>query len=145
MVINTHSVAGRIAIGKFIGLVIGLIAVLVLPYAGMPAISMFSIGMVVMFMLMGAMIGFIGQFDHHPLFGFKMRWWLRGPVVGFAFFLMFALLTYEEISLMMESPLVAWTGFSSPWWILLDGIFYGGLIGYIQTTSSGEGSDLPLS
>ncbi|MFW0871094.1 MAG: hypothetical protein ACKKL4_01400 [Patescibacteria group bacterium] len=145
MKLNIHSVSGRIAIGKFTGLVVGLLVVLVLPYAGIPTMSMFSLGMVIMFVLMGSMIGFFGQFDHHPSLGFGMPWWMRGSLVGFVFLLMFILLSYDELKIVMESPLVSWVGLSSPWWILLDGIFYGALMGYIQTTIAGEGGDLPLS
>ena len=144
MVINTHSVMGRVAIGKLIGLTLGLIIVVLLPYVGIAPVSMFGFGTVIMFMLMGAMTGLIGQFDRHPLFNFKLSWYLRGPAVGFAFFLMYILLSYDQLDYIMQSSLVSWSGFESPWWILLDGMFYGALMGWVETKISGEGEDLPI-
>jgi hypothetical protein len=94
--------------------------------------------------LMGAMIGLIGVFDRHPVFKFKMHWWLRGPALGVLFMLMYVLLSYNNLQFVMQSPLVSWTGLASPFWALLDGIWIGALMGWIETSIAGEGSDLPM-
>lgn len=139
-----HSVAGRVATGKVLGLVFGLIVIVVMPTFGYPGVSFVGFGLLLMFMLMGVMIGFLGQFDRHPLFDFKMSWWLAGPVVGFAFMLMFVLFAHDSLEVVMQSSFISWTGLSSPFWALVDGIFIGGIMGFVETKIAGEGSDLPL-
>jgi len=111
-----HSVAGRVAIGKLIGLIAGLLVILLMPTFGFPGVSYIGFGILLMFVLMGAMIGFLGQFDRHPMFDFKMSWWLTGPLVGFAFMLMFVLLAHDSLELVMKSSLISWTGLVSPFW-----------------------------
>ncbi len=139
-----HSVTGRVFIGKLAGLFFGLIVMVVMPTFGFPGFSFIGLGILLMFMLMGAMIGFIGQFDRHPLIGFRMPWWIAGPMVGFAFMLMFVLLSYDSLELVMQSSLIAWSGLSSPFWALLDGLFVGGFISLLEKIVAGEGPGLPL-
>ncbi len=138
------SISGRIFLGKVIGLIIGLIVIIILPSYGFPLISEFGVGALIMFVLMGATIGFAGIFNRHPVLDFKMHWWFRGPAVGFVFYLMFVLLSYENINILMQSDLVSWTGLVSPYWALLDGIVIGAIMGFVETKFAGEGSDLPL-
>ena len=138
------SVTGRIFIGKMIGLVIGIIVLLVLPTIGFAPFSLFGLGTLLMFVIMGAMIGFAGQFDRHPAFNFKMPWWVRGSSIGFMFMLMYILLAYPSIEIVIQSNLVSWIGLSSPFWTLLDGIIIGMIMGLLETKIAGEGSDLPL-
>lgn len=97
-----------------------------------------------MFILMGVMTGFMGIFDRHPALDFTMSWWLRGGIVGFSFMLMYVLFTYETLELIMQSSLVSWMGFVSPFWALLDGIFIGAVMGLIETKFAGEGPSLPV-
>lgn len=142
--ISLQSVSGRILIGKIIGLIVGLLCLALLPGIGFPVFSVFGLGTLVMFMLMGTMIGFIGQFDRHPLFDFRMPWYFRGAMVGAAFMLMFILLSYGPLMVVMQSSLVSWTGLSSPFWALIDGVVIGMIMAYTETKIAGEGKDLPL-
>ena len=139
-----HSVTGRILIGKIIGIVLGIAVMLVLPSFNIPILSMFGLGTLLMFALMGSLIGFCGQFDRHPAIDFAMPWWVRGGLVGAAFMLMYILFTYDTLEVVMQSSLVSWTGLSSPFWALIDGVFIGGIMGFIETKVAGEGPDLPL-
>ena len=139
-----QSVAGRIVIGKLIGLFIGLFCLAVLPGFGFPVLSYFGLGTTLMFMLMGVMIGFMGQFDRHPALDFRMPWYVRGPMVGGAFMLMYVLLAYPAIAFILQSSFVSWMGLSSPFWALLDGLFIGALMAYAETRICGDGPNLPL-
>jgi NhaP-type Na+/H+ and K+/H+ antiporter len=139
-----RSVTGRVAIGKAIGFVVGLIVMLALPSFDMEILSMFGLGTLLMFVLMGVMTGFMGVFDRHPMFDFSMPWYFRGPMVGVSFMLMYVLFTYDSLDLVMQSSLVSWSGLESPFWALLDGLFIGGLMGGIETKFAGEGKDLPV-
>ncbi len=139
-----HSVTGRIVTGKIIGLVIGILVIVIMPTFGYPGMSMTGFGILLMFVLMGAMVGFLGQFDRHPVLDFKMPCWLSGAMVGFAFMLMFVLLSYDALEVVMQSSLISWSGLSSPFWALLDGIVIGGVMGLIESKVAGFGPDLPL-
>ena len=142
--IKRHSVAGRIFIGLLVSAVLSVLITITLPAFGYPAFGTFALGTMMMFALMSIMIAFVGHFDRHPLFKFKMHWYLRGPVIGMIFTLMYVLLSYNQIDLLMQSSLVAWMGLYSPFWILIDGAFIGAIMGYLETTFAGEGSELPL-
>jgi len=135
---------GRVAIGKTIGLIVGLIVMLVLPLFGYPGFGSTGFGILLMFILMGAMIGFLGQYDRHPVFDFKMSWWMRGGLVGISFMFMFVLLSYDSLEIVMKSTLISWTGLSSPFWALIDGVIVGMIMGFCETKMAGEG-ELPLS
>jgi hypothetical protein len=140
-----HSVTGRVVIGKSIGFVIGLLIMLLLPAFDMPIFSMFGLGTLLMFMFMGVLTGFMGLFDRHPILQFRMPWWLRGGVIGFAFLLMHILLSYHSFGTIMQSSLVSWAGLTSPFWALIDGVLFGMLMSFVETKFAGEGKDLPLT
>ena len=144
MSIRMHSVTGRVFVGEMAGLVFGLVFMFLMPTFGMPIGGMYSWGALLLFVMMGAMIGFIGVYERHPLLGIAMPWYVRGAAVGTAFALVLVLLNYNAVYTMMMSPLVSWTGLTSPFWILIDGAISGAIIGYICTKTAGEGSSLPL-
>ena len=139
-----RSVTGRMFVGILTGASLGVLVILLLPLFGFPLASMFGFGTLLMFVLLGMFIGLVGMFDYHPIFGFKMRWWIRGTVAGFLFMLMYILLSYTSLEVVLQSSLVSWMGLTSPFWALLDGISIGLLIGFLETKIAGEGSRLPL-
>lgn len=139
-----QSVTGRIAVGKLVGLVMGIVAMIALPSFGFPMFSMFGLGTLIMFMLMGVLVAFMGQYDRHPLFDFKMHWWMRGAVVGFVVMLMYILLSYASLETVMMSNIISWMGLTSPFWALLDGMVIGMIMAFAETKIAGAGPDLPL-
>jgi len=143
--LHLHSITGRIAIGKTIGFIVGVIVMSFLPSFGIPVFSMFGFGTMLMLVLMGATTGFMGMFDRHPALGFKTPWWISGPFVGAFFMLMYVLFTYETLELMIASDLISWMGLTSPFWALLDGIIIGGVMGFVESKFAGEGPKLPVS
>ena len=138
------SIAGRIATGKVVGFITGIVAVLLAPVFDVPMFTLFSLGIIMFFVFMGAIIGMVGQFDRHPLFNFKMSWPLVGAMVGFSMTLMLIFLGYDELELLMDSVVVEWTGLESPFWMLIDGTLLGMMIAWIEKKCAGSGSDLPL-
>ena len=141
---NKRSTAGRVAVSKTIGFIVGVLALLVLPLIPVETTLEFKIGFILLIMLMSTFIGLFGVFTKHPLFtGWKFSWWVRGPLVGAVFFLLLVLLAKDELGPFMSLDIVVWTGLTSPYWAILDGVILGGLIGYITTKVSGEG-DLPV-
>ena len=141
---QTHSITGRIFVGEIVGLVVGSLALLTMPLVSVETSLEFKIGFLLLVVTMGAMIGFMGMYERHPLFpSIIMPWWLRGPSIGILFFLILVLLAKDELLPFMSTDLVTWTGMTSPYWALIDGAFLGGLIGYITTKVCGEGN-LPI-
>lgn len=142
---NTRSIAGRIAVAKVTGLVIGSFTILLLSLFSAETSFEFKMGILLLIVTMSVMIGFVGMFERHPVFPrLVMHWWLRGPSMGIFFFLILVLLTKPELTAIMSLDILAWSGLTSPYWILIDGAILGGLIGYITTKICGEGN-LPLT
>jgi len=139
-----HSVTGRLSIGVSIGLAYGLIVMALAPLLDIPSFSPFIFGTLIFFVMLGFTIGFVGIFDYHPIFGIKMRWWLRGIVGGFIFGLMYIFTGYESIDTIMKSDLMSNFGCSSPFWALTDFIIAGLIMAFCETKFAGEGSKLPL-
>ena len=139
-----HSVTGRIFIGVIMGMVVGILSIAMSPIFGFPLFSMFGFGTLITFVMMGFTLGLVGIFDYHPILGFKMRWWMRGSVMGFIFALMYILLSYETMEVIMESNIVSWMGLNSPFWALIDGVSIGLFMGWMETKFAGEGSNIPL-
>lgn len=141
---NKHSITGRIFVGEMTGFIIGVLALIVLPLVAVETGWEFKLGFLLLMVTMGAMIGFIGIYKHHPLFpAINMPWWLRGSSIGMLFMLILVLLAKDQMVPLMSLDIVAWTGLTSPYWILLDGAFLGALTGFLTTKISGEGQ-LPL-
>ncbi|PID69996.1 hypothetical protein CSB37_04015 [bacterium DOLZORAL124_38_8] len=143
---SKFSVTKRVAIGKIIGLVFAGLFLAFFAYAGLE-ISVrnnFVWGVLLLFMLMGALTGFMGQVTKHPLFKFAQPWWFRGAVIGGFCMLILVLLAYDSFLPVMQTSFVAWTGLESPFWSVLDGMFIGMVMEYFETRFGGEGEGLPL-
>jgi hypothetical protein len=141
---STHSITGRIVVGKITGFTIGTLALVLLPLISIDTSLEFRIGFLLLMVMMGAMIGLVGIFTQHPLFPFiAMPWWLRGPSIGILFFLILVLLAKDSLLSLMSLDIVMWMGLTSPYWALIDGAILGGLMGYLTTKICGEGN-LPI-
>jgi hypothetical protein len=142
---NTHSIAGRLVISKTISFLIGLVTILILPFVQVATTLEFKLGFLLLMILMGVTIGLFGVFTTHPLFAsWRLAWWVRGPLVGASYMLLLVLLAGDQLQPFMSLDIIAWTGLTSPYWAILDGIFLGGLIGYLTTRFGGEG-ELPVT
>ncbi|HEY5713994.1 MAG TPA: hypothetical protein VIT68_01455 [Candidatus Gracilibacteria bacterium] len=137
--IHRHSVAGRVAVGKIIGLLVGLLIFFGAPSMGLELSTRFALGLILFYVMLGAFVGLMGVMDHHPIFKFKMPYWLRGIIIGVGMHLMLVLLAYDQMSLIMQLKIVQSMGFSSPFWVLIDGAVLGFLMEFIVTRHCGEG------
>jgi len=135
--------AGRVAITKTIGFVFGGVLFFLLPALGADFGTLFGLGLWLLYMLMAVMIGMMGMFKRHPILNFPVNFWIRGGIAGFLFHLLLILLAYSQVESILTLEAFAWTGFTSPWWILVDGVIYGIIIGWFATKFAGEG-DLPI-
>lgn len=139
-----HSITGRIFIGVIVAVVLGIIVMLISPIFNIPIFSMLGLGTLMLFIFMGLTLGLVGTYDNHPIFGFKMKWWIRGPFIGFTYMLMYILLSYNSLEVVINSNAMSWMGFESPFWALIDGVTIGSFMAWMEFHIAGEGSKLPL-
>ncbi len=74
---ESPSLMKRIAIGKLVGFIIGLLGVVYL-YLFMPDTSpLIYWGFLFWYATVGAVIGMFGVFTDHPILKLPMPWWVR--------------------------------------------------------------------
>ena len=132
----------RIAVGKLIGLIFGLLGLFFLPDLNPETDFMLKVGILFWYITFGAVIGFVGLFDHHPIFKFPMPWWLRAPFVGAWLNSLLTLIAYEKIQQIMLAFFSPESAFASPFWMVLEGAIIGFIIGYFATRFGGEGLEI---
>ncbi len=73
------SLVTRIAIGKGIGFLVGLIGFIFLPFFLPEAGWLIRWGILLWYTTLGAIIG---VFTYHPVLKLPMPWWFRAPLLG---------------------------------------------------------------
>ncbi|MEG3619873.1 hypothetical protein V5T82_15515 [Magnetovibrio sp. PR-2] len=135
----------RIAIGKGVGFLIGLIGLITLPYFVDEAGWMIRFGVLFWYATVGAVIGVYGVFTHHPVLHLPLPWWVRAPIIGAWMNFVLTLFVYEQFAVwMVEISTVMFgsaTLMTSPFWFVLEGALVGLLIGYLATRFGGEGKE----
>lgn len=135
------SLMTRIAVGKTIGFIIGLIGFFLLPYFLPDVAPQLRWAILFWYTTLGAIIGVFGVFTYHPILKMPMPWWLMAPSLGVWMNLLLALLIYDDLSQMMLNIFGNDGLFSSPYWIMLEGAIIGLLIGYFATKYGGDGKE----
>ena len=135
--LKSSSLVMRIAIGKALGLVVGLVIALSVP-AFYAEIDMFTrVGIILWYPTMGAFIGVFGVFTKHPVLDIPLPWWIRAPMVGAWMNFVLVFLAYDSLATVLTGV----TGHNlSPFWFVLEGGLVGALIGYVATSVAGEGA-----
>ncbi len=135
------SLMARIAIGKLVGLAVGLSGVVFLPYF-LPEVGWLPRwGILLWYTTLGAIIGVFGVFTVHPVLKLPMPWWFRAPLIGAWMNFVLTFFAYD----MMKEMLVGLFGeggmLTSPFWFAAEGAIVGLLIGYLATRFGGEGRE----
>lgn len=138
---TSPSLITRIAIGKAVGLVIGLLGFIFAPFMLPEADVYFRWGLLLWYASIGAVIGVFGVFTYHPVLKLPMPWWVRAPIIGAWFNFVLALFTYDKLSTYMDALFAESGTMSSPFWIVLEGALIGFLIGFLCTRYGGEGRE----
>ena len=99
--------------------------------------TMFKIGIILWYSLVGAFIGLMGVMNYNPVLKIKMNAWFRGILVGGFMNLVLVLIAYDVFVDLMANA-TAFTGMS-PFWFVLEGAIVGVIIDLIATKHSGEG------
>ena len=135
------SLITRIAIGKLVGFVFGLIGFIFLPFFLPDAGWLLRWGILLWYTTVGAIIGVFGVFTYHPIVKMPLPWWFRAPLVGAWMNFVLTFFAYDA----MQSMMVAMFGenrfLSSPFWFTLEGAFIGLIIGFLATRYGGEGKE----
>ncbi|MDP6437334.1 MAG: hypothetical protein QF790_08950 [Gammaproteobacteria bacterium] len=133
------SLLTRIAIGKAIGLVVGLIGFFALPYF-MPEDNMlFRWGILLWYTTVGGVIGVMGVITYHPVLRLPMSWWFRAPLVGAWMNFVLAFFIYDILAAMLVGTFGEDSLLQSPFWLVAEGALVGLLIGFFATRFGGEG------
>ncbi|MEE9332444.1 MAG: hypothetical protein V3U89_09490 [Methylophilaceae bacterium] len=136
------SLVTRIAIGKVVGLVFGLIGFIFLPHFWPEATLLLRIGVLFWYITLGAIIGVFGVVTYHPVLRFSMPWWIRAPLIGGWMNFVLTFFAYDAI----QTMLIAIFGYdgtlNSPFWFVVEGAIIGFIMGYFATHFGGEGRDL---
>ena len=130
----------RIGIGKVTGALFGLSGFLLIPDMNPETDLILKWGVLFWYITFGAIIGIMGLFDRHPVFGFPMPWWLRAPAIGGWLNFVLTLVCYEKLSEILNAFMAGNHPFQSPFWFVLEGMIIGMIIGIIATKFGGEGS-----
>lgn len=133
------SLVTRIAIGKAIGFVLGLIGLIVIPLLWPDSSWMERFAFLFWYTTLGAFVGLAGVFNWHPILHLPMPWWFRSTVVGAWMNFVLTLFIYDRLEVMMLQLMGEGGLFLSPFWFVVEGAIVGLLIGYIATRFGGEG------
>ena len=129
----------RIAIGKGVGFLVGLVCFISMPYLWPESGWMIRWGVLLWYATMGAFIGVFGVFTWHPVLHLPMHWWVRAPIIGGWMNFVLVLFGYDDMQAMLTSTFGPDGLFVSPFWFVLEGALAGLLIGYFATRFGGEG------
>ena len=139
------SLITRIAIGKSIGFLFGLIGLITLPYF-LPDVGwMLRLGILFWYTTVGAMIGVFGVFTWHPIVKLPMPWWFRAPWIGAWMNFVLIFFAFDRFKAMMITMFGEGGMLQSPFWFVLEGAIIGLVIGYVATRFGGEGAESVLA
>ena len=133
------SLLTRIAIGKLIGLVFGLIGFMCLPYFLPDADGLLRWGLLLWYTTVGAIIGVFGVLTYHPMLTMPLPWWFRAPLVGGWMNFVLVFFAHDAVQSMMITLFGEHGWLSSPFWFVLEGALIGLCIDFCATRYGGEG------
>ncbi len=133
------SLVARIAIGKGVGFVIGLIGMVSLPYFLPDAGWLIRWGLLLWYTTLGAIIGMFGVFTWHPVLKLPMPWWFRAPLLGAWMNFVLTFFAYDTMKAVLTAVFGVGGALQSPFWFTLEGALVGLVIGFFATRFGGEG------
>ena len=138
---NNPSLITRIAIGKAIGFLFGLVGFISLPYFLPDAGWLIRWGILLWYTTVGGIIGMFGVFTRHPILKLPFPWWFRAPFVGAWMNFVLVFFAYDVMQAMMLSVFGESGVLSSPFWFTVEGGIIGLIIGFFATRFGGEGKE----
>lgn len=141
MLFGNPSLFTRIAIGKGVGFVLGIIGFFALPWFWPEVPMELRVGFLFWYATVGAMIAVFGVVTWHPILHLPMPWWFRAPVIGAWMNLLLILIAWSEMQALMTATFGPDGMFASPYWGVVEGALVGLLIGWLCTKFGGEGKE----
>lgn len=134
-----NSLVGRIAVGKFVGLIIGIVGFVVVT-SFVPDVS-WSLpwGILLWYVTLGAVIGVFGVFTRHPVLQFPLPWWFRAPFIGAWMNFVLVFFAYDSLKHVAIAMFGSGSPFVSPFWFVAEGAIAGAIIGFCATKVGGDG------
>jgi hypothetical protein len=140
-IFGNPSLVTRIAIGKGIGFLVGLIGLICLPYF-LPDVGwMLRLGILFWYSTLGAIIGVFGVFTWHPVLKLPMPWWFRSTLIGAWMNFVLVFFAYDNMLAIMVHTFGADGTLTSPFWFTLEGAIIGFIMGFFATRFGGEGAE----
>ena len=133
------SLVTRIAVGKAIGLLIGLFGFFLIPVSWPSADSWTRWGVLLWYPTVGAFIGVFGVFSYHPVLRLPLPWWFRAPLIGGWMNFVLVFFAHDAMSSLTHALFGPDSMFLSPFWFVAEGVLVGLLIGWACTKLGGEG------
>ena len=135
------SLMTRIAIGKLVGLVFGLIGLIFLPHFLPEASWLLRWGILFWYSTLGAIIGVFGVITWHPVLRLPMPWWFRSTLLGAWMNFVLVCFAYDDMQRMLEHTFGPDGALHSPFWFVLEGAIIGCIMGFLATRFGGEGQE----
>lgn len=135
---TTPSIASRIAIGKTVGLIIGLIAFICLPRVWEGSTPMLQWGILLWYTSIGAFIGMFAEMKQIPILNLPLTWWFGGAWVGLWMNFILTLFAYDTFANMMGQVFDGYFAGYSPFWFALEGAVIGLIIAFFVHKYGGE-------
>jgi len=139
---SNPSLITRIAIGKLLGFIFGIIGFILLPCFLPDADPLLRWGILFWYPTLGAVVGVFGVFTYHPILKLPFPWWFRAPVIGAWMNFALVFFAYDEMALMLISLFGEQGLLSSPFWFAAEGAIIAFIIDYFATRFGGEGKQL---
>lgn len=138
--LKNPSLTTRIVIGKGIGFIVGLTAFFFLPYFMPDGSPLLQWGVLLWYIIFGAIIGVFGVMTRIPYLNLPMPWWFRGPYIGAWLNFTLSLIAYDVLEQMLVATFGEGGLFNSPFWLALEGVIVAFVIDFFATKFGGEGS-----
>ena len=140
--LNNPSLVNGMKLAAFLGLLVGIFNFFVVAALVDNVSIWMRWGFIFWYITFGIIIALTGMFVRHPIFKFPLNWYVRSAIVGGWLNFTVTFFNYEHFSVYIaNSPISGITSLSSPFMFVVDGIFWGLLIGWIVTKITGQGID----
>ena len=139
------SLTTRIAIGKGLGALFGIVGFVYLTAFPVEGDSLLRWGILLWYTTFGAIIGMAGVYTWHPMLNLPMPWWFRAPLLGAWLNFVLTFFAYDAMAAVMVSVFGADGLLVSPFWFTAEGAVVGLVIGFVATRFGGEGPETVAS
>lgn len=131
--------ARRIAVGKLVGLLLGIAGVILLPLYVPDVDTPMLVGFFFWYITVGAIIGVFGVIDRHPVLALPLPWFVRAPILGAWMNVNLALIAHAGLLPVAQAFLPGIGVGGLVLWGAVEGAIVGLLIGGLATLAGGEG------